>query len=253
MVTRSASTRTVFAQHMSPVSVMGALVFCAILAVIVWHINDPKPGTNGCVAGAAHDTLAIVIDTTDPLLAGSMTDSLDAISEAMAGLKPGDRVVVTELDGAVQSAPAPLVDACLPLLDSNLARHRMRDRIETPLREKLATLAKSPASETTPLIETVLYLAGERRLNGPTSRLSILLITDGLQNSPIATAYHRRGPFAPPKDKQALTGATVTFFLIRNPRDFQLQPAGVHHLVEWLRQAGATVAEHDPPWMMLAE
>jgi hypothetical protein len=252
MTTRSGSTRTWFAKNISPARVVGGLALCALIAIIV-ATKAPPTDKDGCVAGAAHDTLAIVVDTTDPLLTGSMTDSLDAISAAMAGLKPGDRVVVTELDGAVQSAPTPLVDACLPLLDSNLARRRMRERIETPLREKLATLAKSPTSETTPLIETVLYLAGERRLNGPTSRLSILLITDGLQNSPIATAYHRRGPFAPPKDKQALMGATVTFFLIRNPRDFQLQPAGVHHLVEWLRQAGATVAEHDPPWMMLAE
>ena len=228
--------------------VCGGLVLAGLVGVGMTFAPPRAEDANGCVEGQAHRTLAIAVDTTDNLLAGEPRESRQAIVDALASLKPNDRVVVVEMSGTSPTEAAPLVDACLPGDETNIERNRLRDRVWKPIDARLKQLSGQPAAKTSPLIETVLVLASDRLFNGPTSRLTVLMITDGLQNSSFASAY-RGGTAFPPPAGYPLQRVSVVPFIVRNPRDAALQPRGTAALAEWLRRAGASVSLDQPPWM----
>jgi hypothetical protein len=191
-----------------------------------------------------------VLDTSDPLLAGQPRESRAEIAEVLRTLGRNDRVVVTEMAGDAPAEASPLVDACLPGSETNVERNAFEARIGAPIEARLTSLALRAPANASPLVETVLSLASDRAFSGPTSRLTVLMETDGLQNTALASAY-RRGSRFPPPAHSPLRGVTVILFILHNPRDAALQPRGVAALAAWLKAAGAEVTYDQPPWMSI--
>ncbi len=251
--TQRATARGRQARSAGPLVIWGAatIVLSGLAAAVVLSPPAPALDGEGCVAGRPTNTLVVALDTTDRLISQQPRQVQDAVAAEVRALSPGDRVAVVEIAGETRPEAKPLVSACLPGAATNVERNRFRDRIASPIAARLGELAGRPEAPASPIIETLVALASDRTFNGQGGRLTILAISDGLQNTAHGSVYGAGHAFPSPNG-QPMSGVTVDLELLRNPRDAALQPRGVERLVTWLKAAGATVDYTPPRWLALA-
>lgn len=198
------------------------------------------------------NTLAIVLDVSDPLIAAHPREIDFDISETVAGLHSGDRVLALDAAGKPPSEVALVVDECHPGDEDNTARNVFKAEIVGPIARHVSEIRSRPASAESPLVETIVGLASDRSVRESGTKLTIHFVTDGLQNSPLVSEY-RAHPRYPEPDPALLKGVTVDLVVVKNDRDIRRQPRAVEHLVAWLKESGAVVVYSPPPWLLLAD
>jgi len=227
---------------------VAAILLAGLATLAIISPVQPTSDSDCCIAGRPHRALVIVLDSTDPLIAREPRQVSAAVGAAVEALKPDDRVAMVELAGKAASEVTPLVNACLPGSETNVERNRLKHRILEPMARQIAEIGGRPEAPASPILETLLSLASDRTLNAPGARLPVLLVSDGLQNSPVASVYGRGVEFPSPAS-HPLDGVTVELVVLHNPRDARLQPRGVAKLVNWLKAAQAQVLYDPPRWL----
>lgn len=233
---------------------LGGILSAGLAALVLGAARLSASGdTVGCVPGLGHETLIVVLDVTDPLIAAQPRQVDAAVEASICRLQPRDRLAVVKLSGASPEEVAPLIDTRLPASETNRDRNRLRDQITRPIAGLLDAVEKRrDASPYSPILETLVAIASDRTLSTAGWRTHVLLVSDGLQNTAYASIYPPRVHF-PPAELRPLRGMTVEMAVLRNLRDRSLQPDGVAALVNWLRAAGADVLYEPPPFMALAK
>jgi hypothetical protein len=187
----------------------------------------------------------VALDTTDrlmkeqPLLVERMIDGV------VAGIPAGDRLAVAEIRNAGLE-PQLAFNRCVPGKDSNVERNRFRNAVRAPVHEALEAMATRPEAARSPVVESLIALVDHPQLQPTRGRITIHLLSDGLQASDFATAYGDR-PF-PPVVNNLLSGVTIRLVVLHNPRDAARQRQGVERLVAWLRGSGARVEYEWSTW-----
>jgi hypothetical protein len=197
------------------------------------------------------ESLAVAIDVSDRLVSAQPREITYAVERELMALKQGDRVLVVDAAGEPTAEAAPIVDQCHPGDGDNVARNAFQRAIVRPIEDHLRVLQNQPASDQSPIAESILSLAADPSLHTPGSRLTILFATDGLQNSALQSAY-KRGSNFPKPDRTPLKGVTVDLLPMKNARDLALQPREIVRLRDWLTAAGAKVVMSEPGWLILA-
>lgn len=205
-----------------------------------------------CVVGRVPTrVLAVALDTSDPLVVVEPREVSFAVDQSVDTLKKGDKIVALDVGGKSLAEIAPIVDQCHPGDDDNIARNAFRRTILEPITAHLRDVMGHPASAESPLAESMVSLAADPSIHPQGSKLVVLFVTDGIQNSPLQSAY-RRGSKFPKPEGQPLKGVVINIVLIKNQRDIQLQPRAITRLTTWLRDAGAEVSAPEPGWLSLA-
>ncbi len=205
-----------------------------------------------CVVGTVPaKVLAVGLDTSDPLVVVEPREVSFAVDQALNSLNKGDRIVALDVGGKPLAEIAPIVDQCHPGDDDNIARNAFRRTILEPIAAHLRDLLGHPASTESPLAESMVNLASDPSIHPQGSKLVILFVTDGIQNSPLQSAYRRGSKFPKPAG-QPLKGVVINLVLIKNERDIALQPRAIARLATWLQDAGAEVNAPEPGWLSLA-
>jgi hypothetical protein len=203
-------------------------------------IGRPPPGT-----------LAIAIDVSDQLVISQPREITYAVERELMALKQGDRVLVVDAAGEPTAEAVPIVDQCDAGDGDNVARNAFQRSIVRPIEDHLQQLQNQPASDQSPIAESILSLAADQSLHIPGTQLTVLFATDGLQNSALQSAY-KRGSTFPKPDGTPLKGVTVDLVLMKNARDLAIQPREIVRLRDWLTAAGAKVVMSEPGWLILA-
>ncbi len=196
-------------------------------------------------------TLAIVLDTSDPLVAAQPREITFVVKRELMTLKQGDRVLVLDAAGEPTAEAAPIVDQCDAGDGDNVARNAFQRSIVRPIEAHLRDLQNQPASDKSPIVESILSLAADQSLHIPGTQLTILFASDGLQNTGLQSAY-KKGSNFPKPDGTPLKSVTVELVLMKNARDLALQPREIVRLRDWLTAAGAKVVMSEPGWLILA-
>jgi len=204
------------------------------------------------LAHAPATTLAVALDISDPLVVAEPRQVSFSIGQVLASLKKGDRVVALDVAGKPAAEISLLVDQCLPGDDDNIARNAFRRAIVEPIADHLRDVTGHAASAESPLAETMVSLVTDPSVHPLGSKLVVFLVTDGIQNSPLQSAFRRGSQFPKPQG-EPLKGVVIKLLLIRNDRDIALQPRAVARLTSWLRAAGAQVVAPEPGWLTLAQ
>jgi hypothetical protein len=200
------------------------------------------PRTDCPLAGDPAHVQVIALDTTDQLLRDQPRLVDRAVDGVVSNVSAGDRLAVAEIrEGGLEQDL--LFNRCAPGQGSNVERNRLRDAVRVPIGSALETLATRPQARQSPIIESLIALVDHPDLQPTRGRLTIELLTDGLQLSSFASAYSGQ-PFPPPQ-RGLLNGVTIHLVVLHNARDAGRQQRGVEMLVAWLRDSGARV-EHDP-------
>lgn len=206
-----------------------------------------------CAIGHAPATsLAIALDTSDPLVLVEPRQVSFAVERELGLLRKGDRIVALDVGGEALAEVAPIVDECHPGDDDNIARNAFRRTVVDPINAHLRAVKDHQAAGQSPLAETILALASDSSIHPQGSKLVILFVTDGMQNSTLQSAY-RRGSTFPAPDGQPLKGVVIKFVLIQNKRDLRRQPRAIAQLNNWLEESGAQVIAPEPGWLSLAK
>ncbi len=234
-----------------PLLLVGLVIAGAVAAGYLTQAAPADPVTDCPVGKPPPATVVIDLDTTDALIAAQPRQTLQAVEQVLAGLPAGSRVAILQVSGENQIEAAPLFDRCLPATDDNIRRNRMRDAVMTPIRRRLQSLQAAAAAPASPILESVLNIAQDRQLHAAGAPLTVVLISDALQNSEFASVY-RRGRAFPDPAGRPLAGVRVQLVLLRNRRDQALQPASAARLTAWLGKAGATTDYRPPTWLTLA-
>jgi hypothetical protein len=229
----------------------GLLLVGSLAAVAISHPEVRLDARHCEIGRPPPETLAIAIDVSDRLVSAQPREITYAVERELMALKQGDRVIVLDAAGEPTAEAAPIVDQCHPGDDDNVARNAFQRAIVRPIEDHLHDLQNQPASDQSPIAESILSLAADQSLHLPGSKLTILFGTDGLQNSELQSAY-RRGSNFPKPVGTPLKGVTVNLVLMKNDRDLALQPREIARLRDWLTAAGATVALSEPGWLILA-
>lgn len=228
---------------------VGAASLAAIIVVASLTKQAAVADAVGCMSGVARETLVVAIDTTDPLTAAQPQRVETAVNDSLARLKANDRVAVVEMTATPPTEVKSVVNACKPADENNHDRKLLHDLIDQPIATLLQKIAKQSDSERqSPIIETLFAIASDSTLNTSRSGLHVLLVSDGLQKSDRASVYPRGAAFPQPNGLP-LHGVTIELVVLQNPRDLDLQPAGVEALVDYLRALGANLIYQTPPWM----
>jgi len=205
-----------------------------------------------CVVGAVPaKVLAVELDTSDPLVVVEPREVSFAIDQSLNSLNKGDRIIALDVGGKALPEIAPIVDQCHPGDDDNIARNAFRRTILQPIAAHLRDVLGRPAAAESPLAESMVSLASDPSIHPRGSKLVILFVTDGMQNSALESAY-RRGSKFPKPEGQPLKGVVIELVLIKNERDIALQPRAIVRLTAWLQAAGAQVIAPEPGWLSLA-
>lgn len=231
---------------------LGALILggLSVTAALTPYVHVDK---RHCVVGHAPATsLAIVLDTSDPLVLVEPRQVSFAVDQELGELRKGDRILALDVGGKALAEVAPIVDECHPGDDDNIARNAFRRAVVDPINAHLRDVKGHEPAAQSPLAETILTLASDPSVHPQGSRLIVLFATDGLQNSPLQSAYRRNSRFPAP-DGQPLKGVVIKLVLIRNERDLRLQPRAIARFTDWLEQAGAQVVAPEPGWLVLAK
>jgi hypothetical protein len=232
---------------------LAGLVLAAVAVGGLLNRTGPVDRSTDCPVGRPPPaTVVIDLDTTDALVATQPRQTMQAVEQALAGLPAGSRVAILQISGDSQVEAAPLFDRCLPGAENNVDRNRMRDAVLGPIRARLEALRTAPEAPSSPILESVLDIAQDQQLHSEGGRLTIVLISDALQNSPFASAYRSGRAFPEPKGKP-LAGVKVRVVLLRNRRDQALQDAAAGHLTAWLGRAGAETDYAPPTWLALTQ
>jgi hypothetical protein len=229
------------------VAAIGTLAFAMIASP-----DDPRDSRHCFIDRPPARTLVVSLDVSDPLTSVHPREVAFDVDRSLAGLRSGERVVVIDAAGKPPTEIATVVDQCHPGDDDNTARNAFRDEILRPIARHVNDVRSKPASNESPLAETITGVAADPSLHAAGSKLDILFITDGLQNSALESAY-RSGSEFPTPAPGLLSGVKVELDLVKNERDFALQPRAVARLLAWLTAAGARVVYAAPAWLSLAD
>lgn len=236
------------------------LVFVGAVAVAVaaagvsaFALRGPAvdPDTDCLAASPPPASRVLAVDTSDPLV-GPQMETVRAVSRRLiAELPEQGRLALVEIRDGGPSELRPLLDRCVPRLNSNRARHRFETLVEAPLNEKLGKLRRRPAGPQSPVMETTFAIAAEPRWRDSAGRVTIVIATDAMQNTG-SLSFYRRG------DRNAIVGrplekVSVILVPLRNERDLARQGAAFDRLVEELEGAGAEVTYQRPPWLAFEE
>lgn len=231
---------------------LGTLILCG-LSVAAVLTPYQRVDQRHCVIGHAPATsLAVALDTSDPLVVVEPRQVSFAVEHELGLLKKGDRIVALDVGGETLAEVAPIVDQCHPGDDDNIARNAFRRTIVDPINAHLRAVKDHQAAGESPLAETILAVASDSSIHPQGSKLRILFVTDGLQNSALQSAY-RRGSTFPAPGGQPLKGVVIKLVLIKNGRDLRRQPRAIAQLTLWLEQAGGQVIASEPGWLSLAK
>jgi hypothetical protein len=230
---------------------IGVLIIGGLGAVAVLNPTEQLDVRHCIIDRVPPRTLAIVLDTSDLLVAAQPREITFVVERELMALKQGDRVIVLDAAGEPTAEAAPIVDQCDAGDGDNVARNAFQRAIVRPIEDHLRDLQGKQASNQSPIVESILSLAADQSLHIPGTQLTILFGTDGLQNSGLQSAY-KRGSTFPKPDGTPLKGVTVELVLMKNARDLALQPREIIRLHDWLTAAGAKVVMSEPGWLILA-
>jgi hypothetical protein len=227
----------------------GALLLLVGVFAYAEIARPPRVDGRNCPVGTpSPNTLVLFLDTSDQLLAAQPREARSAVDGLVSPLARGDRLIVFEVPGEANAELVPLIDQCDPGDRTNVERNAFRNRVSQAVDQKISDLQNHPSSHVSPLIESIVDVAGDAQINSQGTKLTVALVTDGLQNSPFASAYSSLKTFSPPRGTP-LKGIAIKIVLLKNIRDIRLQPKGSDLLAAWLMQAGAAVQYQPPAWL----
>ncbi|HEY0129799.1 MAG TPA: hypothetical protein VGB57_00225 [Allosphingosinicella sp.] len=225
----------------------------AAAGVSAFALRGPvvDPETDCLAAAPPPASRVMAIDTTDRLV-GPQMETVRAVSRRLiAELPEQGRLALVEIRDGGPSELQPLLDRCVPRLNSNRARRRFEALVEEPLNEELGKLRRRPDAPQSPVMETTFAIAAEPRWRDSAGRVTIVIATDAMQNTD-ALSFYRRGDRNPIVGRP-LKKVSVILVPLRNERDLARQGAAFDRLVEELQGAGAEVTYQRPPWLAFEE
>jgi hypothetical protein len=228
------------------VIVAGGLTATAMLA------PDDAVDSRHCIVGKPPGkVLVLAFDVSDPLVAVAPREISLEVGQELSGLEKGDRVIALDIPGAAMAELPTVVDICDPGDEDNEQRLTFKTGVIRPILTHLDAIKGLPESPQSPIIETTLEIAHDPSLRDPKAALILFLVTDGLQNSGLVSAYRKNFQF-PDADPNALKGTEIHLLVVKNARDLRRQPEAVDRLKGWLKQSGAHVTMNAPGWLTLA-
>lgn len=232
---------------------IGALAAGAVGAMVFFKRQDAANAVDerSCFTNRPPPAMALfALDTTDALAAQQPRLVQTVAEDLLKSLPEGGLLQVVAINGSVPAEIVPILSVCRPANNDNAGRKRYREHFELPLQQSIARLARRPPEPSSPIVETLVAIAGDAALReGGT--LKVAMLTDALQQSALANFY-TKPPRLPPPTGKPLANTEVRLVILRNGDMEAVQPAAAQSLQLWMSAAGAKVIYAPPPWMSVA-
>ena len=182
--------------------VVGALVAGSLIAAL-WPRPQYDP-RNLCPLDGVYPRTAVLIDATDVLSDSqvkTITEEIDALRRRLAVHEWVGIFVLNECDLAL---PTPEVALCNPGDESaanvlyenpRQMQRRFEREFQAPIEAAVRRLSQLPSSSTSPLLEMIQAVAGDRNFDSTASR-RLIIVSDMLQNVPAYSHYRDGADFA---------------------------------------------------------
>jgi len=210
-----------------------------------------------CLAGTAPPVANLVlVDATDPLARNSGPRFRALMSKVREATPKNGRLTVATFDGDLGHPLQVRFDACSPGRgrDANAlvegpraAERRYREGFQKALDGVSRALADKTSADASPIAEQITRAANDPAVPWRGERRVLTLLTDGLQNTPGMSPYGGDRFALPPAPAGLLTGVTVDYIELANPRSSARQTPAVRQAwAKWLADAGAEVRMFAP-------